>query len=214
MRSRVIAVVCALYSIMSGAGCRATTSSSLATPFATVPGPTGNPAVDYARALQLQRSGQHLASVPFFRSVSRASPRDGGLHLDYGVALHNESIQTDVTRGAVRFVVPCSDERARLRRESLVELRTAIALAATDEDRAYAWSVDSRLLEIMGRPLEAREALERALVIRPDEPALLDAYARLNRTLYVRADLAAQRAALAGAHTRAGDSRTSHWPVP
>ncbi len=154
-----------------------------ARPTAAPTSPTGEIEYDYGQAVALQRSDRHVESLPWFRSVVQARPEIGSLHLDYGMALHNASIQTDSERGAVRFVVPTAQARAALRREALREIDLAIREATSDDERAFAWYMRSNVLEVAGELARARESLEQALTLRPIEPQLQSARLRQDRRL-------------------------------
>ena len=145
--------------------------------------PSGEPRHDFARAVELQRAGDHLQSVPFFRAAALAEPMQSGLHLELGKALHNASIEMGFSGHAVRFEVARSEDRARMRREALAEVRRAIELEPDPGARAYSWFLHARMLELAGYVLDAHASVERALELNPSEPTLLAARARLEARL-------------------------------
>jgi len=145
--------------------------------------PSGEPRRDFARAVQLQREGEHARSVAFFRAAADADPETGGLHLELGKALHNASIEMGFSGHAVRFEVARSQDRARMRREALAEIRRAIEREPDPGARSYAWFLHSRVLELSGYVIDALESVERGLELNPSEPTLRAAQARLEARL-------------------------------
>lgn len=141
--------------------------------------PSGDPRRDFARAVALQREGQHSRSVPFFRAAAEADASVAMLHLELGKALHNASIQMDFSGRAVRFVVGRSQDRAQLRREALTALERGAALAPGPGEQAAAWFAHARVLELSGDLAGALRSAERGLESAPAEPILQRAHARL-----------------------------------
>ena len=141
--------------------------------------PSGDPRADFARAVALQREGQHSRSVPYFRAAAAADPRVAQLHVELGKALHNASIQMDFSGRAVRFVVARSQDRARLRHEALAALERGAALAAGPDERWPAWFAHARVLEMSGDVAGALVSVERGLESAPGERPLQRAHARL-----------------------------------
>lgn len=177
-------VLCALG---TAAGCGRTQEPAA---LSELPTPSGNPEADYALAVRLQSEARHVESLPWFEAAVRSMPGEGRLHLDYGTALHNASIAMDTSRGAVRFAIPRSQARARLRRQALAELAQAIALARDADERAYALFSRARVLEIMGYPLDALEDLDQAQRLRADEPVLVAMRLRLEARIHPRGAIA------------------------
>ena len=155
-------------------------------PGAVAERPSGVPQRDFARAVALQARGQHLESVAFFRSAAGADPENGGLHLELGKALHNASIQMDFSGRGVRYVVARSQDRARLRHESLAELERAIELAPDPGARAFALYTRSRLLDQSGDVAAALASVDSALALMPGERVLHETRARLDGRLRPR----------------------------
>ena len=90
--------------------------------------PSGVPQADFARAVALQRQGEHARSVPFFRSAAEGEPDVSGLHAELAKALHNATLQMGFSGHGVRFAVARSQDRARMRNEALAEIQRAIDL--------------------------------------------------------------------------------------
>lgn len=167
---RGLAAAFVVFCFVSGTTCNADLDSRKPlTPDNT----TVDPEAAHAMGVRLQSEGKHVASLAWFRAAARILPEVGRLHLDYATALHNASIAMDTSRGAVRFEVPRSQDRARLRHEALRELARAISLSRDPGEQAYSLFSRARLLELMGYPLDALEDCDRALRLRPGEPVLL-----------------------------------------
>jgi hypothetical protein len=171
---RLVALACAL-------ACAASCAPAAAPPGtpAASERPSGDPRQDFARAVALQREGQHSRSVTFFRAAAQADPGTALLQLELGKALHNASIQMDFSGRAVRFVVGRSQDRARLRHEALAALERGAALAPGPGEQVAAWLAHARVLELSGDVAGALASVERGLTSAPLEPVLLRAHARL-----------------------------------
>ena len=135
--------------------------------------PSGNPQQDFARAVALQREGKHLRSVPYFRAAAAADPNVAQLHVELAKALHNASIEMDFSGRAVRFVVGRSQDRARLRLQALGAADQAIELAPNADERAYAWFVRARILDMSGDVAGALLSVERGLELKPTEAMMV-----------------------------------------
>jgi tetratricopeptide (TPR) repeat protein len=179
VRLSLWAALVALLAIASA--CRNMAKSPGGAPAAEAP--SGEPRRDFARAVELQRAGDHLKSVPFFRAAAQAEPMRSGLHLELGKALHNASIEMGFSGHAVRFELARSEDRARMRREALAEVRRSIELEPDPGARAYSWFLHARMLELAGYVLDAHASVERALELNPSEPTLIAARARLEGRL-------------------------------
>ncbi len=163
-----------LMALVLASGCGAGGTSP-----ALVERPSGDPRRDFARAVALQREGQHWRSVEFFRAAAQADPASALLQVELGKALHNASIQMDFSGRAVRFVVGRSQDRARLRHEALAALERGAALAPGPGEQVAAWLAHARVLELAGDVAGALLSVERGLESAPGTPALLGARARL-----------------------------------
>lgn len=119
-----------------------------------------SPELAYATAVELQRSGRHVAALSHFRHAVAAHPEVSELHVTLGQALHNAAIQTDTTHGPVRYVVASSYERLALERAALLELRTAVHLASAPADRAHAVFTLSRIQSLLGLQADAMRTIE------------------------------------------------------
>ena len=126
----------------------------------------------YKKAVELQLAGRHVESVPLFRRAAQTSPHISRLHLEYGQALHNASIQTDLRFGFVRYVVPSSQERTALANEAILEARESVQLARTRDERAYALFTLARFQSLMGLHADALEAVMTARELAPDVAVL------------------------------------------
>lgn len=157
------------------------------------PASTETPEAVYEQGVALQRSGQHVRSIPYFEAVARAIPNETEVQLALGMAYYNASIQTTLGPEAVRYVVATSQERARLRGLALGAIRRAGSVARTPAESARALGVEARVLELIGAPAEAREALEKALSFTPDDPLLQRSRVRVNGALCPRAHFGASR---------------------
>jgi tetratricopeptide (TPR) repeat protein len=128
----------------------------------------------YRHAVALQQAGLHLESLPYFRRAMRAQEGIGQLHLEYGEALHNAAIETDLRFGSVRFVVPSSQERTALANEAVLEVRRAVELARTTDERAYALFILGRMQSLMGLQADALESVMAARTLAPDVGVMKD----------------------------------------
>lgn len=97
----------------------------------------------------------------------RAHEEIGQLHLEYGEALHNAAIETDLRFGFVRFVVPSSQERAALADEAISELRRSVEVARTPDEGAYALFVLGRIQSSIGLQADALESAGTARALAP-----------------------------------------------
>jgi tetratricopeptide (TPR) repeat protein len=155
-----------------------------------LPEPAGNrPSrsleADYESAIDLQKQGKHLESVPFFRAAVAAQPGVASLHLDYATALHDAGIAMRRVNGKPWFVVRSSLDRSQFRREALSEVGKAIDLESSNEERAYGLFTRARMLDFIGCPLEALADLDSALVLHPNEPVVSSLRKRLHDSVVV-----------------------------
>lgn len=154
-----------------------------APPHAATEQPSGVPQADFARAVALQRQGEHARSVPFFRAAAEGDPSLSGLHAELAKALNNATIQMGFSGHAVRFAVARSQDRAAMRNEALAEIQRAIELEDRPQELAALWLIRARIFELNGCVADARLCVERGLALAPSEPVLLASAARLDTRL-------------------------------
>jgi len=145
--------------------------------------PSGVPQADFARAVALQRQGEHARSVPFFRSAAEGEPDVSGLHAELAKALHNATLQMGFSGHGVRFAVARSQDRARMRDQALAEIQRAIDLEGRPRELSALWLIRSRIFEQCGYIADARVCVERGLELEPGEPVLTASAARLDARL-------------------------------
>ena len=145
--------------------------------------PSGVPQADFARAVALQRQGEHARSVPFFRAAAAGDPDVSGLHAELAKALNNATLQMGFSGRGVRFAVARSQDRAAMRNEALAEIQRAIELERRPRELAALWLIRARIFEQCGYLPDARLCVDRGLEISPGEPALASAASRLDARL-------------------------------
>ena len=121
----------------------------------------------YTQAIQFQRLGRHIESIPYFRAVLGAHPDIAQLHLEYGQALHNASLETDLSRGFVRYSIGNSFDRSAIAREALKELKAGLDISRSDAERAYALFTIARVQAMFGLPTVAALELDEAAALAP-----------------------------------------------
>ena len=126
----------------------------------------------YVIAVDLQRRGHHLESIDYFRRSLVGHEDVAQLHLELGQALHNASLETDLSLGFVRFVVPRSQDRLAMTRDALAEIARAVTLAPTEEFHSYALFIRARILMMWGLKAEALEAVIEARHLVPQVDVL------------------------------------------
>src|SRR5262249_12000533 len=140
---------------------------------------------DFARGVELQRQGEHVRSLPFFRAAADVAFQEAQPHEELAKALHNASIQMGFSGHGVRYAVARSQDRARLRNEALLELDRALALEPDPREQAAMWLIRSRMLELSGYVLDARLCVERADALAPETPVIKAWHDRLDRRLQI-----------------------------
>ena len=160
-------------------GCEpaATGPSGTPRPAATVIAETLTAPEAYDRGVALQRNGEHVASVPYFRRAVELEPGLRQPHDDLALALHDAAIQTELADARVRLVVPSSDRRVAMLREALEELDRAERLAPSPAEHALVHGTRGRMYQLWGFPNEALEEFDRAVACAPQWTSMRE-YAR------------------------------------
>jgi len=177
MRARLMPGLAAAFGLLVAFGCAPVDHPP------TTERPSGEPRQDFARAVELQRQGEHVMSVAFFRAAAEAESQEPGIHVELAKALHNASIQMGFSGHGVRYAVARSQDRARLRNDALVEIDRALELARDPSDQAAMWLVRARVLELSGYVADASASADRALALVPRDATVQAWRARLDARL-------------------------------
>jgi len=121
----------------------------------------------------LGRAGRHFASLPYYRQALRnARAPSWQLHLNYGMALYNATLELEARNGLPVSAVRSSWERVACMREAVQELLAAERLARTPRDLALVRTTRARMLWLWGLPWETFAAYREAQSADPADHAL------------------------------------------
>lgn len=115
----------------------------------------------YEKGLQLQRDGNHVESVPWFRRAMEHHPPHWQLCHDLALALQNAALKTPAPGGS-GAVPRATDARVGAVVEALRQLDRAERLAPGRAERAVVLRSRGHLLRVWGFPAEALFNYERA----------------------------------------------------
>jgi hypothetical protein len=134
---------------------------------------TLNPGTVFRTADSLGRAGRHFASLPYYRqSLRNARAGFWQLHLNYGMALYNATLEIEAHNGLPVSPVRSSWERVACMREALREILTAEQLARGQRELALVKATRARMLWIWGLPWETLAACRDAQSADPADRAL------------------------------------------
>ena len=144
------------------------------------------PATVFRTADSLGRTGRHFASLTYYRQSLRNVRADlWQLHLNYGMALYNATLEIEARNGLPVHAVRSSWERVACMREAVQEILTAERLARTSRDLALVRATRARMLGVWGLPWETFAAYREAQAADPADRALAlqaDRYMELLRS--------------------------------